>query len=336
MVDAAGVSTAPSDPLNAALPRAPSMPPRRRLRAIAIAMGLGAAGAGAGFACGGTTGREDLPMPGADASATLDGGTDVTAADDANLDATTFDVPIVYADRQLPDVGPPKEAGGDGDVYPWPNCPPWVPVQCEGPSPIPPEACRGTPAPLGSELIQEPAQYDDAGNVLVDDAGIVVLFPPDSGCGNYGWLGSVATDECTANNYTPAEDYPILPPCNWCADAGVAIAGSGAGRPRYDLCLELYQCMMHTQCATRYPANCLCGAGSLVNNCDAGGPCATEEMAALEIMPDPEAIQRVIMDCYSSSRHTCAGFCGAALNNLFTGATAGQPVGLCFLLDAGE
>jgi hypothetical protein len=67
-----------------------------------------AAGPLVGLACGGTTGREGLPMP------EVDGGSDATAALDATIlqDARAFDVDILYADRPLPDIQVP-DVGSD-------------------------------------------------------------------------------------------------------------------------------------------------------------------------------------------------------------------------------
>jgi hypothetical protein len=57
-----------------------------------------------GIACGGTTGREGLAIPGNDGGG-RDGTTpDATLATDATFDVGAFDVNIVYVDRVLPDI----------------------------------------------------------------------------------------------------------------------------------------------------------------------------------------------------------------------------------------
>jgi hypothetical protein len=83
---------------------------RRRIvvPAFVFTAALSAAAALLAFACGGTTGHEGLPTPG-------DESGDMTMSDasgpDPKLDARTFDVDIVYADRVLPDVHAPPESG---------------------------------------------------------------------------------------------------------------------------------------------------------------------------------------------------------------------------------
>src|SRR5580692_8958098 len=85
---------------------------RRRIvvPAFVFTAALSAAAALLAFACGGTTGHEGLPTPG-------DESGDMTMSDasgpDPKLDARTFDVDIVYADRVLPDVHAPPESGSD-------------------------------------------------------------------------------------------------------------------------------------------------------------------------------------------------------------------------------
>jgi hypothetical protein len=73
------------------------------MRRVLATAALSAACALLGVACGGTTGREGLPIPGED------GGEGGTAADatvpaaDASLESGAFDVDILYVDRILPD-----------------------------------------------------------------------------------------------------------------------------------------------------------------------------------------------------------------------------------------
>ncbi len=263
--------------------------------------------------CGGTTGHEGLPSlatgPGGDdagADGTVQGDADATVS--ADLDAGWFDVGISYADRVLLDIGAPGDAGGgtaqDGSTgYPWPTCPPYAPIG--------PNGVLVTDPTQAIDLV--PAQYDNAGNVLVNDAGIPVPFPDGGACGTYPWLGSQAADECVTSQSDFA--YVVLPPCNWCVDAGTARQGPGAGLDRYDVCMKLYACMMKTGCgANGHPAYCLCGDDNV--HCDAGGPCAQEELAALE-SPDPSALSSTILN-YKTLDPQTVGFCGHALNNVFS------------------
>jgi hypothetical protein len=239
-------------------------------------------------ACGGTTGREGLSSP------ALDDGGDDAFADDTGA----FDVSITYADRALPDVGAPAEGGADG--YPWPSCPPFIEV---GPD--------GGAVPPGQEIDQVPAAFDDAGNI--------VPAPPGGACAEYGWLGSTAIDHCvTSATAGTGIDYVFLPPCNWSAEAGAAKQGPRAGSPRLDVCLDLYACILKTRCGTTDVKTCLCGTGSTAN-CDAGGPCGTEELAALEYRTD--SIQDALKN-YTNQDPSFAGYGGAALNQLFQNATS--------------
>jgi hypothetical protein len=250
-------------------------------------------------ACGGTTGREGLDMPGLGDGGGLDGT--------ASVDTGAFDVPIAYVDRALPDVAAPVESGGEAGS-PYPNCPPFIPVGIDG-----------KPVPAGTEVDQVPSDWD---------AGVIVPATSGSVCATYAWLGSVAADHCVTSNWdvTGALDYMALPPCNWAADAGLARQGSSAGFPRYDVCLDLYACLIRTGCGFGNVSSCLCGGGS-VAQCDAGGPCAVEELAALEYRPDE--IQDAVKN-YADDDPSFSGYAGSALNHVFQVGTANS----CF--DAGK
>jgi hypothetical protein len=280
--------------------------------------------------CGGTTGREGLPMPQpvptGSTDASVDGMGDAGDATISNAnDSGWFDVVIEYADRALPEVSAPPEAGGDaGSRWPWPDCPPWV------------AELNGKPVPVEqvSYDYEVPAEYDDAGDVLLNDAGKVVLMPEGSACTSYGWMGSPAADKCTANNVysTP---YILFPPCNWCMEAGVAGAGPGAGLPLYDLCLSLYQCMMHTGCGAKTAGYCLCGGNGMqvTGNCDGGGPCALEELAALQLSSDPVSIQTALMHFTDVNLGSPGpGYCAEFLNNEFSNAQNYS----CVVVDGGR
>ncbi len=137
---------------------------RRRRQVSAVALASTAVGTcisaviGA-VACGGSTGREGLAMP----------ETQVEAGDDATIDfdAGLFDVVITYADRVLPDISAPPEAGGEAG-YPWPTCPPFIDV---GPG--------GQPVTPGIEVDQIPSVYGPDGSI--------VPAPDGSACATYGF-----------------------------------------------------------------------------------------------------------------------------------------------------
>jgi hypothetical protein len=264
--------------------------------AACAAAALGAA------ACGGTTGREGLALG-------LDAAADVAARDDATIDddSGAFDVVIQYADRILPDVAAPAEGGREAG-YPWPNCPPFIPVDQDG-----------DPTELGMEFNQIPSAYNDA--------GAIVPAPDGSACAQYGWLGSTAIDECVTLTSTGLnmDDYLVFPPCNWVADAGLAAQGPGAGLSQYANCLSLYACIIDSGCGVVDPTTCLCA------DCDAAGPCAVQELAALQCPPS-ESVQNCAQNFYTNDPAS-AGYGGAALNLVFQNAggngcwTAGQDAG---------
>jgi hypothetical protein len=257
------------------------------------------AGLLAAFACGGTSGREDLPMMG--------------------MDATMPDTnPIAYVDRMLPELSvPPSPDGGEGGGYPWPSCPPFLPVTCDiGLSfhGCPPDASL---AEAGQEVDQEPAIYDDAGNR--------VLAPDSSACTTYPWLGSLPVDKCVTSNcpFGPGT-YSFLPPCNWCDEAGIAVAGPGVGLSRLTNCIALYECIARTGCGAN-PTTCLCGDAS-TTACDASGACAPQELAALE--PSPTETVSTILSRYSNyAVGAPGGSCAGALNFVYA---CGQSYG-CFV-----
>jgi hypothetical protein len=254
----------------------------------------------AGVTCGGTTGREGLSSGGSD-----DGG----ALDGQDLDGGGFDVLITYVDRVLPDIVAPPE-GATSETYPWPTCAPFIPV---GPD--------GGAVPAGAEINQIPAEYDGDGGEIP--------APDGSACATYGWLGSTAVDNCLTSQASGfgMGDFPFLPACNWCADGGIASQGPGAGLPNYMLCLNLYTCALRTGCgAAENPSACLCGDAP-ASECivDAGGPCATEELAALQATPS--AIQTALTN-YTQFDPDYDGYCGSSLNFVFQNARTNG----CFLL----
>jgi hypothetical protein len=266
------------------------------------------------LACGGTTGHEDLPVeqgPGGADATVADGGVTadatVEAGDEGDFGA--FDADIMYADQVLPEVNaaPPMTDAGEAG-YPWPNCPPFIPVR------------NGKPTTLAAANSEIPADYAADGAVVAAADGSV--------CASYGWLGSTSVDQCAVvNGYGTDTDNPLLPPCNWCVDAGVAVQGPQAGRSRYLNCLDLYACMVSTGCGS-IATTCLCGSQDTVDcesNMNPSGPCATQELASLEeVASQAGAVQMAILN------YTDVTNCAGALNNVFE--TAAQYS--CFPADA--
>jgi hypothetical protein len=271
----------------------------KRVLGLVVVLG-GTGGLVAASSCGGTTGRDNLPpVPG--------------------MDATADTSPITYADRELPDLGAPPSADGGEAGYPWPTCPPFLPVFCPS----------GFDCPLGSmvveagmEVDQEPATYDDAGNI--------VLALDASACADYGWFGgNTQIDHCvTANWQPPMPDYGAFPPCSWCAEAGPATGGPGVGYGKLQNCILLYECMESTGCA-RDPRGvsegCLCGDASSAN-CTGSGPCGMAELAALERTSNAMGILDALKNFANTSMND-PGWCGGRLNTVYQTAQSNN----CFV-----
>jgi hypothetical protein len=303
-----------------------------------VAAALTVSAAAAGLTCGGSTGREDLPSATATDDATTpaltEGGTDAVEAElaadagvldgAAGLDATTaddslytgaFDVMIQYADRVLPDVqaGPGGMEAGPA----FPDCPPFIPV-----------GRSGAPLPLGNESDQIPAAYGS-------DGGLIIA-PDGSTCATYPWLGSVAVDRCVTAGSAGGlgtMDFAFLPPCNWAEEAGVAAQGPSRGTPKYDLCMDLYECFLRTQCYLHTYAPhgvewCFCGVGTSASDQECQlhpqGACLAEEMAALEQSGDPAASAIQILINFETVNNSAPGWAGRYLNWLFGDPLWGQ------------
>jgi hypothetical protein len=163
--------------------------------------------------------------------------------------------------------------------------------------------------------------YGDSGA----DGNGEVPAPDGSACATYGWLGSTAADSCATNGISSGDDFIELPPCNWCVDSGTATQGPGQGKPRYDLCLALYQCMMSTGCgAVTGTAVCMCGdaGGACIPQVSGGatpGPCTIEELSALEY---PASAAQDALKNYQETTLPIPdqGSCGAPLNQVFQDA----------------
>jgi len=310
----------------------------------------------AGLMCGGTTGREGLPVsanPGATMDATVP--TDSALVDDGGVGdgaiaLGAFDADIVYVMQQLPDVqaapaetDASSEDAGDG----LPNCPPWAFVT--GP--------KSQVVATGPTEYIAPTDYGpDGGNIFAVDGGA---------CATYPWFGSVGCDSYKglADNSELGSNtvYPLLPPCNWAADSGAATVGSGATQQRYDLCIALYECFMQTKCFVRGGGAgvpyCLCGypasdpqyfGTDCVNNPQ--GPCLNEELAAMEISTSEGqsiAIQTALANFTSEDEQSLSGEEGELLNAAFAyifpsiqpyptfPVECQAPFATCFAADAG-
>ena len=271
---------------------------RHRLRATAVCTGaivvLTMTVIVAEVACGGTTGREGMSTAPVSSDAAVD-GTVIADADDT-IDEGLFDVAIAYADRVLPDVQPIADAG----PIDWPNCPQDLGIDSNG---------NVTDIEHGAYDVA--ATYDDAGNA--------VPAPDGSVCATHVWLGRKEWDDCIRVNATVA---PSLPPCNGVIDAGAARRGPRTGESLFTLCQELSQCIVKTGCGLNDVDECLCGVGNAsYPDCKAHGligPCAMEELAALQIDPtDPAALDTAInnyIDTNPSSLYAAAG----PLNQLYS------------------
>lgn len=266
------------------------------------------------WSCGGTTGHEDLPVSQTPAAAIEGGSMDATLADatppdatlanaddDGDLDAGTFEVAIQYADRMLPDISVAAQVGATEAGYPWPTCPAFLPV------------IGDMIVPIGQELDE----------IAADPNKPDAAAPDGSPCATYPWYGTLATDECIASTASyPQEPSVLLPPCNWCAGAGAASAGMGAGESLYALCLDLYQCMMKTGCGPD-PATCLCapvdGGGLNVTGCAQSptGPCWQQELAALQEPNTPSSIIDALGKQFNTTNRGDLGFCAGTLNQVF-------------------
>jgi hypothetical protein len=245
-----------------------------------FAAGLSAYGATLA-ACGGTTGREGLGTP--DASVGDDGG---------------FDVSIQYIDRVLPDlyVAPMDSGGGDGAG--WPNCAPDLPVFA-----LVDDAGNVTEWFInadGSVPADAPASLvPDEIPAVWQDGGAEIPAPDGSVCATRAWLGSSACDRClklafggTLGNpwYGEYGNTAVLPPCSDMAEAGRAVAGPAANTPRFDLCVNMFKCILRTQCfaagingteGTALP--CICNPGDDCMKAGPTGPCALDIQKAEEV-----------------------------------------------------
>jgi hypothetical protein len=284
--------------------------------------------------CGGTTGREGLPgvaLPGSDATTFADVVEGHASDDAAAQDQTTsvytgeFDVAITYLDRVLPDVQPAREGGTTEAGNGLPDCPPFLGVDGYG-NVLPIDRIDG------GVINEVPSDWTgDGGLTLAADGGA---------CATYPWLTSVAADECLeySNFGTLFPNAADLPPCNWAVGAGAATQGPQAGRSRYDLCIELYQCFLRTRCflvdPTTTAAGCFCGVPTADPRCytNPQGGCVQEEMGVLELPGTAASQAQYVLQHFADTTPGVVGWVGHFLNEIF--AQVSSPSSLCF--DAGS
>lgn len=269
----------------------------RSPRATAMLAAAGIAAFAEIEACGGSTGREGLPIGSADATSETgarapvveagldanppasDAGPPATSPGDAGSDAS-FDATIEYADgARLPDVGAPTteagaaEAGGPPPAWTtWPLC------ACEQV-----DLMKFNP---GSTLV-------DSGAILMDDA---------SACRTQIWTNSQACDDCIRNNGLAdstnaiGNGISLFPSCcDLSRDGGGASAGpaKGNGKSQFQLCAELFACLFDQQATLSLEA--YCGAGVSTATCvngGAAGSCKAQVEAAFETTSAQEIVNQ--------------------------------------------
>ncbi len=206
-------------------------------------------------------------MPNADATVrdaleSAEAGADAREeAAQADLDEGTFEVVILYADRELPDVQ-------------------WRPAR--------PDAGADD-----ADGVDANASPPDAGNVISLDSGIEAASSPcaafNTSVGRDGGptgtpVGCSATEQrfvdksidcytCLVNN-SCLDDAKFGDTDNECEDlVGAAHSGDRASQPLADICLSEIDCVLATHCAATDTAGCYCGTL-------AGGACATSKTPA--------------------------------------------------------
>jgi hypothetical protein len=98
------------------------------------------------------------------------------------------------------------------------------------------------------------------------------------------------------------------------------------GVSKRENCFALYECIQRTGCAATKGQssiqNCLCSQESLARKeCDGKGACGTQELGALESASDPNSVTAAHKNMLNAVPGHI-GYCGAALNVLYTCAFA--------------
>jgi hypothetical protein len=270
--------------------------------------------------------------------------------DDASYDTGAFDVAIQYADRELPDVAVPPEAGAmvnDGGFQPS-DCPPWVALDSNGHAVT---LITDPTQPVSADLIASvvdfvPADYAPEGGAppgatfATTDGGVYpgVVPAADGGvCATYPYYFPGFDENCLIQGGGIAGGYPYppAPPCNWALNLGMAQSGPGAvkGLSRYRLCVNLYNCVVSSGCvvfphppATFTAVPCFCGA-DINGNCKASpptpaGPCVEEVQEAFE-QPDlsTKSVSAILANYYNQytpGPQPAVPVTGAALFDIYT------------------
>ncbi len=215
-------------------------------------------------ACGGTNGREGIPVESADANPEMLDAT--MGPGDAGLDATTVDVTILYADEgRLPVFEAGPDTGGVEAGHPWDN---WPACACD---------------------VLDP---DTATGVDSVDSGVCAA-PDVVGNQAFLWTGSARCEECVRNpDFGCSDPIPtgdVFPPC--CdlrgKDGGpdpVAASGPAAGQSEFQLCAALWTCLVDNGALVKaHPYQYyFCGPHY---DCSQGanGPCAKETFDAFQL-----------------------------------------------------
>jgi hypothetical protein len=225
--------------------------------------------------CGGTTGREDLPMEsGAGLVAPVDASVDAMETDDGGLYTGEFDVAIVYADRELPDVSAPIDATvGAGETDGGDAGPSLVPCTTAGQTQC--VSCQGNAADGGAGGLCTPTEALlvelDIARGSVTDAGSDPYDPNNPGV--------AAASGCYTCLYNSGclDDTTFGDTGHECGDlpSGDFASGDGTTDMYSTLCLATLQCILGSGCALTNggPTNCYCGSGGgSQGQCPKNGP----------------------------------------------------------------
>jgi hypothetical protein len=284
------------------------------LSRLALArLALAASAAGLLLRCGGTTGRESIPAdPAGMADATLDDGAE---PGDASADAPPFDAGIQYADpARLPHFEAGSDAAADG-------------------------------ASASPSAMWPPCACDDPKTLLPDDASFSATpYYPAGSCSAFVWTNSacdncIRSSGCTFNTGTSG-DTPVFPFCcdlprDAAAPNAVATAGPQQGVLKFDLCINLWNCVRRTTKSSFALAfnNALCGIGVSAGDCEKNpqGACVAEITAAWE----DTNISNILGTLYSTVFFPNVGGQGHEISDLVTCSLAAGNCVSCFSVDGG-
>jgi hypothetical protein len=245
------------------------------------------------LACGGTTGREGLPI------AAVDSGTDATVLDaslppEATPDARVFDVEILYADRVLPDVQVP-DSGSDapevvkeGGLAPCTTAAGLTALD-GGPNCV---FCQGNASKICTPTEAQFVQYDiDHNNItqpgpdIDGDAGLTdysnqpcyqCLLAGSCLDDSHGDTGNECEDTTDAAAYAPITFSAMETTATQCEAVITCILGSGVGPKQCDA-----NSVGTCYCGTA--SNSACASGNFSQPMTAGinGVCAAQIAAGL-------------------------------------------------------